>query len=667
MRAALPAAAMLAMLLALAPWPTAARESSTEQPSRSPAGPPAPDRAAAPTAAVPEAATGFAGHRDAVRGQGWMAVTANRHASEAAGAMLAAGGSALDAAIAAQMVLTLVEPQSSGIGGGGFLLHFDAGAKRLEAWDGRETAPAAANETLLLGEDGRPLPFFEAVVGGRSVGVPGLVRMLEAAHARHGRLPWSRLFEPAIALAREGFEVGPRLHALLERDPALRADPEAAALFYDSSGRAWPAGHRLRNPALADTLERIAREGSLALHAGPIARDIVDKVRGHPTNPGLLGERDLAFYRPMLREPLCVDHGEHRICGMPPPSSGGATVAQILKLWRAAPARLTVAAAERDRSGAPLGPGGGALDPAGAHRFAEAGKLAFADRDRYLADPEFAASSSPGFLSALLDDAYLAGRAAAIGPRALPTPVAPGVPRAVSSASRAARMPGPAASLEQPATTHMSIVDARGNALSLTSSIESAFGARLMVRGFLLNNQLTDFSFPATADGRPVANRVEAGKRPRSSMAPTIAFDRASGRPVLVIGSPGGPSIINHVARSLIAILDEGVDPQRAVSLPNLGNRNGATELERGRAPAALAAALRDRGHRVELVPMTSGLHAIALDCRAPARQDRGCLLTGAVDPRREGAVATARPAAPVAVGREAAPPAYQRPTTGER
>ena len=589
------------------------------------------------SAARPEAATGFAA-RDAVHGRDWMAVTANRHASDAAGAILAEGGSALDAAIAAQMVLGLVEPQSSGIGGGAFMLHYRARDRRLEAWDGRETAPAAADDKLWLDAQGQPRPFFEAVVGGRSVGVPGLVRMLEQAHTRHGRLPWARLFEPAIALARDGFPVSPRLHALLARDPALRDDPEAAALYYDEAGKARPVGYLLRNPALADTLAQVARRGSLALHAGPIARAIVDKVRSHPGNPGLLGERDLAFYRPAVRDAVCFDHRAHRVCGMPPPSSGGVTVAQMLKLWRAAPARLTAPVS----GGRGAAQSGGDLDPDGAHRFAEVGKLAFADRDRYLADPDFAAprqgsSGDATLVSGLLDDRYLARRAAAIGERALPTPVAAGQPAALSD-----RPPAAAPSPELPSTTHLSIVDRQGNLVSMTSSIESAFGARIMVRGFLLNNQLTDFSFAPSRDGEPVANRVEPGKRPRSSMAPTIVFDRATGAPALVIGSPGGPQIIHYVARSLIAILDEGLDPQRAVSLPNLGNRNGVTELERGRVSATLAEALRTRGHRVELVDMTSGLHAIALDCRPRQGQDRACRLTGAVDPRREGAVATA-------------------------
>ncbi|HRO57786.1 MAG TPA: gamma-glutamyltransferase, partial [Burkholderiaceae bacterium] len=566
--------------------------------------------------------------RQALRGQGWMAVTAHPHASETAAQILAAGGSALDAAIAAQMTLTLVEPQSSGIGGGAFLLHFDAARKRVSAWDGRETAPMAADESLFLDTNGKPVGFFEAVVGGRAVGVPGVLRMLEHAHRDHGRLPWRQLFEPAIALARDGFEVSPRLHMLLAADPALRGDPEAAALFYAADGQPHPIGHHLRNPALADTLTRIADRGSLALHAGPIARDIADRVQQHPTNPGRLGEHDLAFYRPLERDPLCVDHGRHRVCGMPPPG-GGLAVAQMLGLWHATGGTATPAlAASRD-----------ALDADGAHRFAEIGRLVFADRDRYLADPAFA--PIPGGAPALLEAGYLSQRARLVGEQAMTQPAAPGqLDNPVPIETEAPT----SVSLERSATTHLSIVDVHGNAVSMTSSVENAFGSRIMVRGFLLNNQLTDFSFVPTTDERTVANRVEAGKRARSAMAPTMVLERDSGALRLVIGSPGGPSIIHFVARSLIAILDDGIDPQSAVALPNLGNRNRATtELERDQAPPSLADALRRRGHEIRLVDMTSGLHAIAVDCPPATRDHRRCTLTGAVDPRREGMAIAAR------------------------
>ncbi len=570
--------------------------------------------------AAPEAPSGFVA-RAPVHAQRFLAVTANPHATRAAASILEAGGNAVDAAIAAQMVLGLVEPQSSGVGGGAFLLFYDARSRRVRAFDGRETAPARARADLFLRPDGKPMGFFEAAVGGRSVGVPGVVRMLEQVHGTHGRLAWNRLFEPAIALARNGFEVSERLHALLDADRWLRLQPAAAAYFYDADGRAWPPGHLLRNEALADTLARIARRGSLALHAGPIARDIVDAVSSHP-NAGVLGERDLAFYEPREREPLCVTHRTHRICGMPPPSSGAIAIAQMLAYWQLAgpPVRLA------DPGGQPLADG--------VHRFTEAERLAFADRNEYVADTDFVAlpgqhagepvRSSPG---TLLDARYLLRRATTIGARSMRR-AAPGSP----SGGQALR-PHVHDAFEPTSTSHLSIVDGEGNVVSMTTSIENAFGSRLMVRGFLLNNQLTDFTFLPERDGVAVANRVEPGKRPRSSMAPTIVFDARSGAPVLAVGSPGGASIISYVARTLVAVLDDQVALATAVAMPNFGSRNGPTELEAGRASPALATALAARGHVVEWREMTSGLHAIALHCRAPRR----CTLEGAVDPRREG------------------------------
>jgi gamma-glutamyltranspeptidase/glutathione hydrolase len=570
--------------------------------------------------AQPEASSGWT-PRAAVAAARAMVATANPHASRAAMSMLERGGSAVDAAIAAQMVLGLVEPQSSGIGGGAFLLHWDARARRVVAWDGRETAPAEADERLFVRPDGGSMPFFDAVVGGRSVGTPGAVRMLEAAHARHGRLPWATLFEPAIALASGGFEVSPRLHALLAGERHLRRDPAAARLFYDADGRPWPVGHRLRNPALADTLAAIAARGSLALHAGPIAGDIVAAVRGHPTNPGLLSERDLAFYRPAERAPVCAPWRRWVVCGMPPPSSGGIAVAQILGILDAAAAPALYAPDGTPRAD-------------GVHAFAEAGRLAFADRNRYVADPDFVAPP-PG----LLDPAYLARRARTIGERSMgrAEPGDPdGAPRAFADE----------ATLERPGTSHLSIVDAAGNAVAMTTTIEDQFGSRTMVRGFLLNNQLTDFSFAARQDGSPVANRVEGGKRPRSSMAPTLVFERGAGRPsadgtpplgalAMTLGSPGGSQIIGYVARTLLATLRDGLDPQTAIAAPNLGSRNGPTELESGRVPAGLAEALRARGHEVREIDMTSGLQGILRRCDRAGR----CTLVGGADPRREGLV----------------------------
>lgn len=572
--------------------------------------------------AAPEASSGFAA-RAPVYAERFLAVTANPHATRAAVSILEAGGNAVDAAIAAQMVLGLVEPQSSGIGGGAFLLLYDAHSRRVRAFDGRETAPARTRPDLFLRPDGKPMDFFEAAVGGRSVGVPGVVRMLERVHRTHGRLAWHRLFEPAIALARDGFEVSERLHALLDADRWLRAQPAAAAYFYDAGGRAWPPGHRLRNEALADTLGQIARRGSLALHTGPIARDIVDAVGSH-ANAGVLGERDLAFYEPREREPLCVVHRTHRVCGMPPPSSGAIAIAQMLAYWQLAgpPVRLADA--------------GGQLLVDGVHRFTEAERLAFADRNEYVADTDFVAlpgqrtgepvRSSRG---TLLDAGYLLQRAATIGERSMQR-ASPGSP----STGEALR-PRARPAFEPTSTSHLSIVDGDGdgNVVSMTTSIENAFGSRLLVRGFLLNNQLTDFSFQPERDGVAVANRVQPGKRPRSSMAPTIVLDARSGAPVLAVGSPGGASIVSYVARTLVAVLDDRVALATAVAMPNFGSRNGPTELEAGRAAPALAQGLAARGHVVEWREMTSGLHAIALHCRAPRR----CTLEGAVDPRREG------------------------------
>lgn len=571
--------------------------------------------------AAPEAATGFV-ERGAVHATRFMAVTANAHATRAAVAMLERGGSAVDAAIAAQMVLTLVEPQSSGIGGGAFLLLYDADARRMRAYDGRETAPRRATPGLFLRDDGTPLGFFEAAVGGRAVGVPGVVRMLERVHREHGRLDWSGLFEPAIALARDGFPVSERLHALIAADRWLPREPAAAAYFYDASGRAWPVGHRLRNEALADTLTQIARHGSRALHTGPIAHDLAAAVASHPRNPGVLDEHDLAAYAPREREALCFAHRRYRVCGMPPPSSGAIAIAQMLAYWRLAgtPVRLSDEA--------------GRLRVDGAHRFAEAGRLAFADRDAYVADTDFVAlpgqrrgepvRATPG---TLLDPLYLAARAARIGERSMRRTAA-GIPSAPAADAR----PGVPLAHEPRSTSHLSIVDAEGNAVSMTSSIENAFGSRLMVRGFLLNNQLTDFSFEPVRDGEAIANRVQPGKRPRSSMSPTIVLDAADGEPVLVVGSPGGASIISYVARTLVSVLDDRLALDVALAMPNLGSRNGPTELEAGRADPALARALAARGHLVESREMTSGLHAVARSCT-----ERRCVLVGAADPRREG------------------------------
>lgn len=533
---------------------------------------------------------------------------ANPLATDAGYQVLKAGGSAIDAAIAVQMVLGLVEPQSSGIGGGAFLLHWDGRA--VEAFDGRETAPAAATETLFLKPDGTPMAFYDAVVGGRSVGVPGTLRMLELAHRQHGKLRWSQLFEPAITLAEQGFRVSPRLHTLLKSEQHLKKDAAAARYFYQPDGEPLPVGTLLRNLPYAQVLREVAAIGPDAFYSGSTARDVVAKVQGHLTNPGTLSEADLAGYRAKQRPALCSDWKRYRLCGFPPPSSGHIAIAQILGILEQAPAVAQ-----------PLEGGSPGVDFL--HAYTEAARLAFADRALYVADPDFVAPPA-GSWASLLDPAYLKERAALIGAQSMKV-AKPGTPRgaAVSLAAQA----------DQPesGTSHISIVDADGRAVAMTTTIEGQFGARQMVRGFLLNNELTDFSFAASdAQGRPIANRVAPGKRPRSSMSPTLVFDRASGQLLMSLGSPGGALIIHYTAKSLLGTLAWRLDAQQAVALPNFGSTNGPTLLEAGRFPPATVEALRARGHEVRELPMTSGLQAIE-------RTATGWF--GGADPRREGVV----------------------------
>jgi gamma-glutamyltranspeptidase/glutathione hydrolase len=531
----------------------------------------------------------------------YMVAAGHPLAVDAGLSMLAQGGSAMDAAIAVQLVLNLVEPHASGLGGGAFLLHYDASSHRIRAYDGRETAPFAATPDLFLGADGKPMPFRQALAGGRSVGVPGVARLLELAHRRHGRLPWQTLFQPAIALAERGYPLSERVHRVLQRVPELAQDAEARALYFQADGTPKPAGAELRNPELAATLRTLATEGADAFYGGAIARDIAAEVRAHPTNPGGMREKDLAAYAVREVQALCRPYRVYRVCGMPPSSSGGIAVLQMLGI-------LT----EFDL---------GAVDPGSAeaaHLIAEAGRLAFADRNRYLGDDRFVRVPVEG----LLDRAYLRSRSALISLEASMKHAEAGTPPGGPLALAASRADTEAG------TSHLSVVDREGNAVSMTTTIESSFGSRLMVRGFLLNNELTDFDFVPTREGLPVANRVEPGKRPRSSMAPTLVFD-ANDRLLLVLGSPGGSFIINYVLKTLVAILDWNLDVQAAIDLPNVGSRNGPTELERGTAAETLAATLAGMGHPIRVMDMTSGVHAIL---RTPEGWSAGA------DPRREGA-----------------------------
>ena len=535
---------------------------------------------------------------DARAGQ-FMVAAANPHAARAGVETLRAGGSALDAAIATQMVLNLVEPQSSGIGGGAFLLHWDAAEKRISAFDGRETAPAAARPERFVRSDGTPMSLPEAISSARSVGVPGVLRMLELAHAKHGRLPWRRLFEPAIRLAEQGFAVSPRLHRLIAADPLLGRYAAARAYFYLPDGKPLPAGHRLRNPELAAVLRRVADEGADAFYRGEVARDIVTAVAAHP-KPGDIAEQDLAGYRAVEREAVCGNYRVYRICGMPPPSSGGIAVLAILGVLEHFPM-------------ATVRPGSSHA----VHLFAEAGRLAYADRDHYVGDPDFVPVPAAG----LVNPAYLHERAQLIRAERSMGRAAPGTPAGARVTL------GIDATLESSGTSHLSVIDAQGNSVAMTTTIESAFGSRMLVHGFLLNNQLTDFSFVPEQDGHPVANRVQPGKRPRSAMSPTFVFG-PDGSLRMTVGSAGGSAIINYVAKTLVGVIDWKLGPQSAVAAPNMGSRNRETEIERGTPLEGIAAALRAMGHPVEAVDLVSGTHAIV-------RTTRG--LRGGADPRREG------------------------------
>ena len=551
------------------------------------------------TSAAVAAALEAKGAGRAVEAQNWIVAAANPLAVEAGAQVLRDGGTAADALVAVQLVLGLVEPQSSGLGGGAFLVWYDADSGELTTLDGRETAPLAATPTLFQDDAGKPLSFFDAVVGGRSVGVPGTPALLAEAHSKWGHAAWDSLFAEAIALAEDGFEVSPRLAAMVAQDAIRLFRFEATRDYFFPGGQRIRPGERLKNAAYADTLRRFAQEGAAPFYTGDIAADIVTTVRQAEGNPGVMAAVDLAIYRVKQRDAVCAPYRGFEVCGMGPPSSGALTVGQILGLLT--PYDI-----------GELGP-----DSAEAWRLiGDASRLAFADRGRYMADSDYV----PVPVKGLLDEGYLAERAELLERDTALPEVHPGEPDFDH-----ALVWGDDASIELPSTSHVSIVDRFGNVASMTTTIENAFGSRLMVRGFLLNNELTDFSFASHEDGRPIANRVEPGKRPRSSMAPTIVMK--DGAPVLAVGSPGGSRIIGYVAKTIIAYLDWGLDVQAAIDMPHLVNRFGAFDVEVGTAAMDLLPDLEAMGFEMAPQVLVSGLHAISL----------GETLKGGADPRREG------------------------------
>lgn len=556
----------------------------------------------AQTDVQPEEATGMSEGRPSILAETFMVAAANPHAVQVGYDVLVEGGTAIDAMVAVQMMLNLVEPQSSGIGGGAFLVYFDAATGTLTTLDGRETAPLSAGAGLFLDDQGDRLGFWDAVVGGRSVGTPGTLALMADAHARYGALEWARLLEPTIALAETGFEVSPRLAGMLTGNRAERLQTyDTARSYFFPDGQALAVGDVRTNQPFADTLRMIAEDGPAAFYDGPIGAAIIATVQGAEDNPRLLSQEDLAAYTVIEREPVCADYRGYAVCGMGPPSSGALTVGQMLGIL-----------SHFDLPS--MGPD--SVDSW--HLLAEAAKLAFADRGLYMADSDFVRVPD-----GLLDPAYLTVRAQSVGlATAQETPVAAGNPPWQEAALWSAHT-----GLDLPGTSHVSIIDGAGNAVSLTTTIESGFGSNLMVAGFLLNNELTDFSFLPERDGRPIANRVEPGKRPRSSMSPTIVLD-ADGAVDLIIGSPGGSRIIPYVAKSIVAILDWEMDVQAALDLPHIVNRNGGTDVEAGTSAETFVDALAARGHAVTVRDLTSGLHAIRVT-------EDG--LVGGADPRREG------------------------------
>ena len=552
----------------------------------------------------PEAATGFT-NKTAIHGSKFMVVAANPYASKTGFNIIEQGGSAVDAAIAVQLVLTLVEPQSSGIGGGTFMLHWDNKNKKITTFDGRETAPSAATSELFIDKTtNKPLKWIDAVVGGRSVGVPGLLATLKEAHNQYGKLPWATLFKDAIELAENGFVVSPRLEKLLSKNfnPGLHTLPEINQYFFPN-GKSVKAGDILVNKKLAKALKSIAKEGVDVFYKGWLAKKIVEKVQNSPVSSGLLSMEDMANYQVIEREPVCGGYRKYSVCGMAPPSSGGIAVIQILGQLQ--PFKLSQYKPN---------------DVDAWHLFTQSSRLAFADRNLYVADNDFVSVPVEG----LLNSDYLASRSALINTNKDMGKAQAGNPNgALTLASET--------SIERPSTTHFSIIDLHGNAVSMTSSIENGFGSALMVEGFILNNQLTDFSLVSKKNGELIANRVQANKRPRSSMAPTMVFDN-NGKLKLIVGAPGGSRIINYVAQTIIGVLDWNLDPQEAINLPHVTNRNGSTSIETSSYASVLKTALESKGHKVKVRHLNSGIHAIAITKNG---------YIGGADPRREGVVET--------------------------
>ncbi|WP_372503761.1 gamma-glutamyltransferase [[Mycobacterium] manitobense] len=582
----------------------------------------------------PEVATGYRKDMTAVNTARYAVATANPLATQEACRVLRDGGTAADALVTAQAVLGLVEPQASGIGGGGFLLYFDAASGKVQAYDGREVAPAAATENYLrwISDTDRTEPKPDARASGRSIGVPGIVRMLEDAHREHGKSTWRDLFQPAVGLADRGFDISPRLAAAIaDVAKELRVDPEAAAYFLNADGSPKTAGTRLTNPAYAKTLGALATNGAQAFYTGPIAQAIVESAADTAggRTPSLMTVQDLAGYTVKMREPLCKSYRGREVCGMPPPSSGGIAVLATLGMLE----RFSMG----DHKPTDLDLNGGRPSVMGVHLISEAERLAYADRDKYVADTEFVPLPG-GTPDTLLNSDYLAGRAALISEQ-----------RTMGTAKPGAFGPptSPVPPTPEHGTSQISVVDSFGNAASLTTTVESAFGSFHMVDGFILNNQLTDFSAePAGPDGAPVANRIQPGKRPRSTMAPTLVFGEGGGAPgargplYAVLGSPGGSVIIQFVVKTVVGMTDWGLDPQQAVGMVDFGAANTPKTNVGGEHPNIntandgdddpLVQGLRKLGHDVDLADQSSGLSAIVRDQSG---------LTGGADPRREGLV----------------------------